>query len=106
VNPVANYDNIALATFTLWQISTTELWVNTMYSAIAAVGVEQQPRPAHNPALALFFITFIVFGGFFVLQLFVSVTIDKVGRRCCVPRMQALQGLHSGQLHIPVTQPA
>lgn len=61
--PLTNYDNIAMATFTLWQISTTELWVNTMYSAIAAVGVDQQPRSGHNPVLALFFIAFIIFGG-------------------------------------------
>lgn len=63
MKPLANYDNIALATLTLWQISTTELWVNTMYAAIAAVDVDQQPRAGHNPALALFFIAFIVFGG-------------------------------------------
>jgi hypothetical protein len=61
--PTANYDNILLATFTLWQISTTELWVNTMYTAISAVGVDQQPRAGYNFALALFFIAFIVFGG-------------------------------------------
>jgi hypothetical protein len=52
-----------MATFTLWQISTTELWVDTMYGAIAAVGVDQQPRAGHNPLLALFFVAFIVFGG-------------------------------------------
>jgi hypothetical protein len=34
-----------------------------MYTAISAVGVDQQPRPGHNFALALFFIAFIVFGG-------------------------------------------
>lgn len=61
--PVANFDNILLATFTLWQISTTELWVNVMYTAISAVGVDQQPQAGYNPALALFFIAFIVFGG-------------------------------------------
>lgn len=63
VNPINNYDNILMATFTLWQISTTELWVDTMYGAIAAVGVNQQPRAGNNPLLALFFIAFIVFGG-------------------------------------------
>lgn len=69
VHPIANYDNIGLATFTLWQISTTELWVNTMYAAIAAVGADQQPRDGHNPALALFFIAFIIFGGGCLLEL-------------------------------------
>lgn len=62
-NPIDNYDNILMATFTLWQISTTELWVDTMYKAIAAVGPDQQPQSGHNPVLALFFIAFIIFGG-------------------------------------------
>lgn len=63
VRPIANYDNILQAAFTLWQISTTELWVDTMYKAIAAVGVDQQPRSGYNPVLALFFVAFIIFGG-------------------------------------------
>lgn len=61
--PTANYDNLLQATLTLWQISTTELWVDTMFRGIAAVGVDQQPRDGFNPALALFYIAFIIVGG-------------------------------------------
>jgi voltage-dependent calcium channel T type alpha-1H len=85
VNPAFNFDNVINAIVTLFSISTTELWVNTMYSGVAAVGVDQQPVDAHNPAISLFFVVFMVFGGFFVLQLFVSVTIEKVSlphQRC------------------------
>lgn len=49
-----------------------------MYDSIAAVGVDRQPTDGANPALALFFVVFIIFGGFFVLQLFVATTIEKV----------------------------
>lgn len=67
-NRVANFDNIFMAILTLFSISTTELWVNTMYDSIAAVGINAQPRDGNNPALALFFVVFMIFGGFFVLQ--------------------------------------
>jgi hypothetical protein len=93
VNRVANFDNILVAILTLFQISTTELWVNTMYDSVAAVGIHQQPRDGHNPALAAFFVVFMIFGCFFVLQLFIATALEQVrlcaGYRfalpCCTP---------------------
>lgn len=64
-----------------------------MYQSIAAVGIDQQPRDGANPALAIFFVVFIVFGGFFVLQLFVATTIEKVGLSSLCLWM--LPGLHA-----------
>ncbi len=34
-----------------------------MYSGIAAVGPEQQPVEGHDPAMALFFVGFLIIGG-------------------------------------------
>lgn len=79
-----NFDNVLQAALTLFQISTTELWVDTMYRGLAAVGIDQQPRDGASPALAMFFVVFIVFGGFFVLQLFVATTIEKVWSDHCL----------------------
>ena len=45
-----------------------------------AVGVGFSPLRNANPAVAAFFVVYMIFGSFFVLQLFVSVTIEKV---CC-----------------------
>lgn len=59
-----------------------------MYQGIAAIGIDQQPIDGANPWLALFFVVFIVIGGFFVLQLFVATTIEKV--RCNAQQAQAL----------------
>jgi hypothetical protein len=67
-----------VAILTLFQISTTELWVNTMYDSVAAVGIDQQPRDGHNPALAAFFVVFMIFGCFFVLQLFIATALEQV----------------------------
>lgn len=77
-NRPANFDNILRAVWTLFSISTTELWVDQMDACIDAVGVEQQPIRNSNPAVAVFFVVFMIFGAFFVLQLFVSVTLEKV----------------------------
>jgi hypothetical protein len=98
-NPIDNYDNILMATFTLWQISTTELWVDTMHGAIAAVGVDQQPRAGHNPLLALFFIAFIVFGGKLLtalpamLHFAHDMPVSSDVRGCSARRKQAQGGL-------------
>jgi hypothetical protein len=73
-----NFDNVVLAMLTLFQISTTELWVDVTFSAVDAVGVDQQPVKNHNPAVAVFFVLFMIFGCFFILQLFISVTLEKV----------------------------
>ena len=62
----------------LFEMSTLEMWLDVMYNGIDAVGVDRQPRRDHNIAVAIFFVTFIIIGAFFVLNLFVSVTIDKV----------------------------
>lgn len=80
VNRVANFDNILTAILTLFQISTTELWVNTMYDSVAAVGIDQQPRDGHNPALAVFFVVFMIFGCFFVLQLFIATALEQFAK--------------------------
>eukprot|EP00882_Tetradesmus_deserticola_P033810 GHRQ01038657.1.p1 GENE.GHRQ01038657.1~~GHRQ01038657.1.p1 ORF type:complete len:184 (+),score=57.40 GHRQ01038657.1:62-613(+) len=80
VNRVANFDNILAATLTLFQISTTELWVDTMYDSVAAVDIDQQPRSGHNPALAVFFVVFMIFGCFFVLQLFIATALEQFAK--------------------------
>jgi hypothetical protein len=85
VNPIANFDNILNAMVTLFSISTTELWVDTTMAAVDAVGPELQPITNHNPGVAVFFVVFVCFGAFFILQLFVSVTLEKVRllAHCC-----------------------
>jgi hypothetical protein len=81
VNRGQNFDNIVSAVVTLFSISTTELWVDTMGAGIDAVGIDLQPLRDAQPAVAAFFVVFMIFGAFFVLQLFVSVTIEKVKGR-------------------------
>ena len=74
------FDNVLSGVSTLFEISTTEGWTEVMYAAIDQRGVEMQPIENSNPIWALFFICFLVFGAFFVLELFVGVTIENFNK--------------------------
>ncbi|KXZ48370.1 hypothetical protein GPECTOR_28g777 [Gonium pectorale] len=76
---VPSFDHLGVSMLTLFGVATTELWVSTMSSAMAAVEPEQQPVFNHNPAMSLFFVAFMVVGAFLVLNLLIAITIDKFG---------------------------
>lgn len=44
VNAPANFDNTLLAMSTLFQMTTTEGWVDVFYNGIDSVGVGMQPK--------------------------------------------------------------
>ncbi|GIL93485.1 hypothetical protein Vretimale_19881 [Volvox reticuliferus] len=77
VNPKANFDNVGAAMLALFQTATLSLWVDITFSAVDAVGVDKQPLWNHNPWVILFFVAFVVVCSFFVLNLFIGVTLDK-----------------------------
>ncbi len=75
-----NFDNVLNGMALLFEISTTEGWVDVMYAAIDQRGVEMQPIRDSNPLWAVFFIFFLIFGAFFILELFVGVTIENFNK--------------------------
>ncbi|GLC45300.1 Caveolin-2 [Pleodorina starrii] len=77
VNPQNNFDHVGAAMLTLFQAATLSMWVDITFSAVDATGVDRQPLENHSPAIILLFILFIVVCSFFVLNLFVGVTLDK-----------------------------
>jgi hypothetical protein len=74
-NKDAHFDNILNAMMTLFELATTEGWIQIMYSGIDAVDVDYQPQKNHSMGWALFFIVFIIFGSLFIMNLFVGVVI-------------------------------
>ncbi|KAG2495837.1 hypothetical protein HYH03_006076 [Edaphochlamys debaryana] len=77
INPIANFDNVGIAMLTLFQVSTLSLWVDITFTAVDAVAPQLQPLWNHRPVFVVFFILFIIICTFFVLNLFVGVTLDK-----------------------------
>ena len=68
-----DFDNVANAFGTLYEISTTEGWVDVLYAGIDGTDAFMQPIRGHNKAAIIYFILFMLFGAFFVMQLFVGV---------------------------------
>mmetsp|Transcript_35371 Transcript_35371/g.54137 ORF Transcript_35371/g.54137 Transcript_35371/m.54137 type:complete len:153 (+) Transcript_35371:3086-3544(+) len=79
-NAVKNFDSIAESIPVLMEIITTEGWLSVMYSAIDSRGVGLQPKRNHNMFMSIFFISFIIVGNIFILNLFVGIVIDKFNR--------------------------
>merc|ERR1711871_317771 len=61
-------------------MATTEGWVVVMLNGVDATSVDQHPVENWNEAWALFFVAFIVFGSFFMINLFVGGVLDNYDR--------------------------
>lgn len=77
INKIANFDNIMTAMGTLFQMSTIVSWSAVMFSGLDAVGIDMQPVLENVWYWSAFFLIFIVFGAFFITNLFVGVVISK-----------------------------
>jgi hypothetical protein len=62
-------------------MASLENWSLIMYAAMDSVAEGEQPRLGANRFMAIFFIFFVVFCAFFMLNLVIGVSIDKV-RHC------------------------
>lgn len=74
---VYDFDNIGSSVLILFETATLEMWLDVMYHSVDAVEEGFHPRFNYNPAACIFYIIFIVTGAFFIMNLFVGVTIDK-----------------------------
>ena len=70
VNQDFNFDNLANAMITLFTVSTTEGWVDIMWSGVSGPG----------SLTVLFFVSFVALGGFFLSNLFSGVVVDQYFR--------------------------
>ena len=59
---------------------TTEGWVDTMTNGIDATGIEQQPKKNNNPYMAIYFVIFMIFGCFLLINLFTAVITDNFNK--------------------------
>jgi len=51
-----------------------------MYNGIDVAGIDMQPKVNNMPLNSLFFVSFIIIGNIFLLNLFVGIVIDKFSR--------------------------
>jgi hypothetical protein len=74
-----SFDNIFAAMLTLFELSSTENWPQIMWQGVDAVSDEHAPVRDHNKWASLYFISFVIVGSFFAVNLFVGVVIDYFG---------------------------
>merc|ERR1719174_2226676 len=78
INFNQHFNNILDSWVSLFEISTTEGWVDMMYAAVDSRGPMKEPRRDSGPVLGCsIFIAFIMVGTFFVLNLCVGVIINN-----------------------------
>ncbi|MBM4077794.1 MAG: hypothetical protein FJ267_19365, partial [Planctomycetes bacterium] len=71
------FDNLGEAFLTLTSLSIKDGWFDIMYTAIDSQGENLGPQRGASPAVALYFVLFLVVGGFFLINLFVGVLVDR-----------------------------
>lgn len=72
-----DFDNVLNSMLTLFEISTTEGWVDVMWAATDSRGIDMQPVRDIWINWTYFFMFFIFIGNYLFLNLFVGVTIDN-----------------------------
>ena len=72
-----NFNNMANSLLTLFEIKSTEGWVDVMYAAADSTGCYLQPRRDASAWMAPFFVIYIFFSFMFLLNLSVGVIVDK-----------------------------
>lgn len=65
-----NFDNVFNAVVTLFKLSTTEGWIETMSAAIDTTEIKLSPRRNNSPFSSIYFVLFFVVGSFFTYNLF------------------------------------
>ncbi|OQV23966.1 Voltage-dependent T-type calcium channel subunit alpha-1G [Hypsibius exemplaris] len=80
INRKYNFDNVGQALMALFVLSSKDGWVQIMYNGLDAVGVDLQPVENFNEWRLLFFISFLLLVGFFVLNMFVGVVVENFHR--------------------------
>jgi hypothetical protein len=75
--PFNNYDNVINSMITFFEISTLEMWPGMMYRAIDSYDIDHGPIQDTNKGIAIVYIIYIFVTTFFIMNLFISVIVDK-----------------------------
>jgi voltage-dependent calcium channel T type alpha-1G len=77
MNKEHNFDNLGNALMSLFILISKDGWIDIMYSGIDAVGIDKQPIENYNEWMIIYFISFLLFVGFFLFNTFIGVIIEN-----------------------------
>lgn len=73
----STFDGIETSLYSLLKLSLSDGWFDIMYMGIDSTSTTTGPRLNNAPHLSLYFVTFMLFGNFFAVNLFVGVLVDR-----------------------------
>jgi len=76
VNQLSNFDNVKNSMITLFNIMTTEGWIDVMWLAVDSTKIDRIPEKDSKPVSVIFFIIIIFFFHLFILNMFVGIVIN------------------------------
>jgi voltage-gated sodium channel type IX alpha len=62
---------------TFFEICSLEMWPDIMFAAIDSVKIDSVPKINNNPGIAILYIIYIFVTTFFIMNMFISVIVDK-----------------------------
>ena len=76
VNTDSNFDNVYLSMISLFNIMTTEGWIDVMWSAVDSTEIDYVPIASIFNLSVVFFLIIIFFFHLFILNMFVGIVIN------------------------------
>ncbi|XP_010016867.1 PREDICTED: sodium channel protein type 5 subunit alpha-like [Nestor notabilis] len=80
-NSDVNFDNVGMGYLALLQVATFKGWMDIMYAAVDAREIDEQPKFEAFLSMYIYFVVFIIFGSFFMLNLFIGVVISNFNQQ-------------------------
>ena len=71
----ANFDNIVTAVITMFNLMTTEGWIDVLWHAVDSTNIYQAPIRNASPLNVIFFMIFLIIGSMILLNAFVGVVV-------------------------------
>jgi hypothetical protein len=88
--PFNHYNHVIRSMLTFFDISTLDMWPDNMFNAIDAVEPDKIMQQDYAIQRAGIFVVYIFFTTFFIMNLFISVIVDKFNEQ-----IKKRQGAHN-----------
>jgi hypothetical protein len=72
-----HFDNVVSATLTLFLVSSRDGWIEIMQNGMDSAGVELHPVKNSNMISVVYFVSFLLIVGYFVISMFVGVIVEN-----------------------------
>lgn len=76
-NKKINFDHVGNGYLALFELATFSGWQDVIAIGVDAAGIDLQPKREINYWAYLYFVSFVIFGSLFTMNLFVGVIIDN-----------------------------